>query len=99
MSTTDDPLHATRVLTEPLLTSRSPSPAAQLDNILPRVRVLGLPHCAEWALKSPKTSTWQGRYLLTHSPTPSKKSPNAARLLLRETETPTNTVLAHSTVT
>ena len=85
MSTTDDTLQTTRVLAEPSLTSRSPSPAVQSDNILPRVSVQGLPHCEEWALKSPKTSTWRGKYLLTHSPTLSRKSSNAPRPLLGET--------------
>jgi hypothetical protein len=85
MSTTDDSLQATQVLAEPLLTSRSPRPAAQLDNIFPRVSVPGLSHSEEWALKSPKTSTWRGWYLLTQSPTPFREFPNAARPLLGET--------------
>jgi hypothetical protein len=46
-STTEDPLHATHVLVEPLLVSRSLSPAAQSDSILPRVFVRVSPHCEE----------------------------------------------------
>ena len=84
-SITEDPLHVTHVLAEPLFTSRSPSPAAQWGRLLPRVSVLVFPHCEEWALKSPRTSSWRGRHLLTHSPTPSRKSSNAARPRLGET--------------
>ena len=78
----EDPLHVTHVLAEPLFTSRSPSPAAQSDRLLPRASVLVFPHYEEWALKSPRTSTWRGRHLLTHSSNPSRKSSNAVRPLL-----------------
>jgi hypothetical protein len=67
---------------KPLFASRNPRPAAQSDSILPRVFVLAFPHCEEWALKSPRTSNWQGRHLPTHSSTPSRKSPNAVKPLL-----------------
>jgi hypothetical protein len=85
-STTEDPLHATHVLVEPLFVSRSPTPAAQSDSILPRVFVRVSPHCEERALKSPSMSTWWERHLLLMQLlTPSRKSPYASRPLLGET--------------
>jgi hypothetical protein len=47
MSTTNDSLHLTQVLAEPLFVRRSSRPAAQLVSHLPRGVVLAFPHCVE----------------------------------------------------
>ena len=60
-SITEDPLHVTDVLSEPLITSRSPSPAAQSDKLLPRASDLAFPHYEKWALKSPEDEPLTGQ--------------------------------------
>jgi hypothetical protein len=78
MSTTEEPLHATHVLVEHLLVSRSPRPVAQSDSIMPRAFVRVSPHCEERALKSPSMSIWRERHLLLMQLlTSSRKSPYA----------------------
>lgn len=80
------------MLVEPLLSNRSPSPAAQSDGARPRTSsVLVFPHCEKWALKSPRRRIWLGRYRLTQSPIPSRNSSNATRPMFEETCTSSTT--------
>ena len=60
-----------------------------------------LPHCEEWALKSPRTKTWRERFVSCNRQTnpnltPSRNSSNATRPLFVEIYTPIITIPAYS---